>query len=257
MRMGRRYTVSDVAKLAHVTVRTLHHYDEIGLLVPSARSKAGYRLYDETELARLRDILLFRALGFGLDAIAQLLDDPEADRRSALLAHRQRLLSELRRTEAVVRAVDAALLEIDSGERKETNDMFEGFDELDPSQYDNEVRERWGDTEAYRESKRRTARYSAQDWTRMKEELDAVMRDFASLATAGRPADGVEAMDAAERHRRHIDRWFYPCDHAMHLALTRGYVEDPRFRAFFDRYAPDLADYVAAAIGANARRTAE
>ena len=109
------YTVSDVARLAHVSVRALHHYDEIGLLRPSRRSRAGYRLYDSDDLRRLREILVFRELGFSLNAIGELLSASAAERAAALRRQRGELEDRVRRTQAVLRAVDATLDALERG----------------------------------------------------------------------------------------------------------------------------------------------
>jgi DNA-binding transcriptional MerR regulator len=251
---ARGHTVSQVARFAHVTVRTLHHYDEIGLLVPSDRSRAGYRLYSDDDLARLQQILVFRELGFTLDAIAPLLDEPPAERRAALRAQRERLVVAQQHTAAVIRAVDTALAALEGETTMTTEKRFEGFEGFDHAQYEDEVRERWGDTEAYQESARRTRSYGKADWEAIKAEGGANLAAFAALLAAGAAPDAAEAMDAAEEARLHIDRWFYPCSHAMHALLAEGYVADPRFTAFYEKIAPGLAAFVAAAIKANAAR---
>lgn len=128
------------------------------------------------------------------------------------------------------------------------------MENIEESPWAEEARERWGDTDAYKESARRTKRYTAEDWKRIKAEGEAVEAAMAALSTAGAPADGEEAMDLAERARLHIDRWFYPCSHGMHTALAALYTADERFAAHYDQRAPGLAAFVAEAIRANARR---
>lgn len=249
------HTVSQVARLAHVTVRTLHHYDEVGLLVPSGRSRAGYRLYSDADLARLHQILLLRELGFSLDAIAQVVDEPLAERCLALRLQRERLVAQKRRTEAALRALDRTLATMEQGASPMTTEqMFEGFDQFDHAQYEPEARERWGDTEAYKESARRTKSYSKADWEAIKAQGAANMAGFAALLAAGKAPDSAEAMDLAEEARLHIDRWFYSCSPAMHVCLGEMYVADPRFTATYDQHRPGLAAFVAAAIKANAAR---
>lgn len=117
-----------------------------------------------------------------------------------------------------------------------------------------EVRERWGDTPAYRESSKRTKQYTADDWTLIKGQQEAVELGLSEAMAAGEPADGDRAMDLAEQARLHIDRWYYPCSHAMHVGLAEMYVMDERFRAHYDDRAEGLAEYVAEAIRANAAR---
>jgi DNA-binding transcriptional MerR regulator len=246
------YTVSEASRLAHVTVRTLHHYDEIGLLVPSQRASNGYRRYTDADLQRLHQILVFKELGFALDAIQALLDEPAADRRAALLAQRQALQEQQHKTAAVIRAIETAIQTLEGETTMDTNDMFEGFDEFEHAEYAEEARERWGQTEAYQESMRRTKLYTKDDWTRMKAEGDAITQGVAELMRAGHRADERAVTALAEQHRLHIDRWFYPCSHEIHVALGEMYVADPRFTATYDQVSRGLAQYLRDAIVANA-----
>ncbi|NJD19999.1 MAG: hypothetical protein FIA95_12060 [Gemmatimonadetes bacterium] len=117
-----------------------------------------------------------------------------------------------------------------------------------------EARERWGHTDAYKESARRTKQYKPADWAKIKAEAEAVEAGLAALLRAGEPADGVQAMDLAEEARLHIHRWFYPCPHTMHVGLAEMYTADPRFTAHYDEREPGLAAFVATAIKANAKR---
>ncbi len=139
-------TVGELSRVAGVTVRTLHHYDEIGLLSPSGRSEAGYRLYDYEDLTRLQEILVWRQLGFSLQEIRPLLDDPAHDRAAALRQQRELVELELERLGATARALDAALDAEEKGTEMEVGDMFKDFDR---SEYEEEARERWGHTDAY------------------------------------------------------------------------------------------------------------
>ena len=127
--------------------------------------------------------------------------------------------------------------------------MFEGFD---PAEYEDEARERWGHTDAYRESTRRAAGYGEAEWRTIREESEAIVRDFAALAAAGEPADGARARAVAERHRQHISRWFYECPPAMHRGLGQMYVTDERFARNYEKVADGLAAYVRDAMAANA-----
>ena len=204
------HTVGEVAALARVTVRTLHHYDRIGLLSPSRRSNSGYRLYDYGDLERLRQIRLLRELQFSLEAIGEMLDAPAYDRRSALVAQRELLKERRERTDRIIRGVDRALTAMDEETPMDRTEMFDGLEEIDHEQFEGEVEQRWGDGDAYKSSMRRTRRYGKGDWARIKEGGASVLLRMAELMAAGAPAAGHAAMDLAEEHRRHIDRWFYP-----------------------------------------------
>jgi hypothetical protein len=129
--------------------------------------------------------------------------------------------------------------------------MFDGFD---PSKYEDEAKSRWGDTDAYAESARRTKRYTKDDWAAIRAEARAITDGFASAMESGAPADDARVTAIAERHRQHIDRWFYPCAHAMHVGLGDMYANDPRFAAAYEQRCVGLADFVRRAIHANARQ---
>jgi DNA-binding transcriptional MerR regulator len=252
----RTYLVSEVARIAGVSVRTLHHYDDIGLLVPKARTEAGYRVYDEDALLRLQQILLGRELGLALEDVRRSLDDPGFDHRRALLAQRRQLQARARRADEMIRAVDAALAMLGdgSGGSMDAKQLFDGFD---PAQYEAEVQERWGDTDAYRESARRSKRYGPDEWHRIREEQTAIYADAAAALRAGHAPESAEAMDVAERHRQSIERWFYPCGPAMHVNLADLWQADARFAESIDAHAAGLTPFLAAAVRANAQRQAE
>ncbi|WP_127450020.1 MerR family transcriptional regulator [Streptomyces sp. B29(2018)] len=249
------YTVGQVAAVAGVTVRTLHHYDAIGLLSPSGRSAAGHRRYGDGDLDRLQRVLFHRALGFALDEIAALLDDPDADPRAHLRRQHALLTDRIETLRRMADAVAAAMEAAQMGINLTPEEKFEVFEGYDPDQYADEARQRWDHTDAYRESQRRTASYTKADWQRLKDEFDALHARVAELLAQGVPADAPEAMDAAEEHRRFIDGAHYPCDARMHTCLADMYVADPRFTATYEAIRPGLAQYLHDAIHANARRT--
>jgi MerR family transcriptional regulator, thiopeptide resistance regulator len=242
-------TVGEVAQLTGVTIRTLHHYDEIGLLSPSERSEAGYRLYSYDDLTRLQEIIGWRTLGFSLAEISELLDEPRYDRGHALERQRALIDAELGRLSGLARAINAALEAHRAGTRLEETTMFDGFD---ASEYEDEARERWGHTDAYRESARRTAGYGETEWAAIRTEFGAIVAELAALLRSGEPAGGEQARAVAERHRQHISQWFYPCAPEMHRALGEMYVSDQRFTRNWDSEQAGLAEYARDAIAANA-----
>lgn len=251
--MGRmsEHTVGDLARLAGVSVRTLHHYDEIGLLVPSGRSDAGYRLYSGEDLTRLRQILFYRELDFSLEAIAAVLEDPQDDH----LRRQHRLLRQRRaRIDVLLGAIEYEMEARAMGISLTPEEQLEVFGTDQTEQWSEEARERWGNTAAWRESQRRTAAYTKEDWVEVKREADANVESFAQALRDREPADSARAMDAAEAHRLHISRWFYECSREMHTGLAALVVSDERFTRNYDRHEPGLARYVHDAIQANARR---
>ena len=247
-------TIGEVASLARVSVRTLHHYDDIGLLSPSERSENGYRHYSDADLATLQQVLFFKELGFGLGDITRIMHDPDFDRLEALRMQRKMLNDKSAQLALMAEAVDAAIGATQGGVRMDTKDMFEAFGEFDPKEYEKEAEERWGGTDAYKESARRTKRYTKEDWARIKAEGEAVNAAMAALMDEGVPSDDPRAMDLAEEHRLQIDTWFYPCSQEMHVGLGTMYVADPRFAQNYEKVHVGLAQYMCDAIGANADR---
>jgi DNA-binding transcriptional MerR regulator len=246
-------TVGQVADELGVTVRTLHHYDEIGLLVPSDRTHAGYRLYSIDDLRRLATIVTYRRLGFSLDEVAELLrgDGAIADhlrRQRAAVSARIDELHEL------VGAIDHALEAEMTEQPATTEELKEMFGDGFSDEYAAEAEERWGDTDAWTQSQSRTKRYTRADWAEVKAEQDAVNAAFVAAMRAGLAPTSTEAMDAAEAHRRHIHERFYDLDHRVHRGLADMYVADPRFTKTYDDLEPRLAAYVREAIHANADR---
>ncbi|TDC82055.1 MerR family transcriptional regulator [Nonomuraea deserti] len=249
------FSVGQVARLAGITVRTLHHYDEIGLLTPGERTHAGYRRYTDADLVRLQQILLYRELDFGLDEIAVILDAPHTDELTHLRRQHELLTRKAERLHEVIAAVERSMQARTLNIALTPQDRFEVFGDFRPEDHEPEVQRRWGDTEAYAESRRRVASYTKADWLELKAEAAAITDDLVAACKAGLPADGDHAMDLAERHRGHINRWFYTCTHELHQCIGDLYVDDPRFRATFDELVPGLAAYVNQAIRANVRRT--
>ena len=248
-------SVGDVARLAGVTVRTLHHYDEVGLLRPSARSAAGYRVYDDGDLVRLQQILGYRELGFALDAIAEILDDPELDQVDHLRRQHALVTDRIGRLQQQLAAIEKTLEAQQMGIKLNPEEMLKVFGDFDPAEHEAESQERWGDTDAYRESRRRTSSYGKADWLQIKSESEEIVARLLRAMQAGLAPASPEAMDAAEAHRVSISRWFYECDSAVHRGLADMYVADPRFTAHYDDQGPGLAAYVHDAVHANADRT--
>src|SRR5579875_201057 len=246
------YAIGEVATLAHVSVRTLHHYDAIGLLQPSGRTAGGHRRYNKVDLQRLQAILFYRELDFGLDDIAAMLADPR-DAESHLRSQHQMLRERIGRDQRLLRAVERELEAREMGMSLTPEEQFEvfGTDKVG-GEWADEARDRWGDTDAYRESRRRTAAYTKEDWARLKDESDAALREFRDAMQCGAPADGELARSLAEQHWQFLNRWFYTCDHDFHRNLAEMYVSDDRFRATYDAIAPGLGQYVHDAIVANA-----
>jgi DNA-binding transcriptional MerR regulator len=247
-------TVGELARLAHVSIRTLHHYDAIGLLVPSGRRPSGYRVYTPSDLQRLRRILFYRELDFGLAAIRQMLADPAATTDTHLRRQHQLLRARIARQQQLLDALEREMEARHMGISLTPEEQFEIFGTDKLNEQIDEAGQRWGQGPEWQESKRRTATYSKADWLAIKAEADASIDAFAAAIRAGVPPDSTAAMDLAEAHRQHISRWFYECGLKQHVALGELYVSDARYMAEYDKIAPGFAEYVRQAIRANAER---
>ena len=248
------YSVGRVADLSSVTIRTLHHYDEIGLLSPGGRSDAGYRVYEDSDLERLQRILFYRELGFTLKEISTIIDAPGTDPIGHLKHQRELLVERIERLGAMVDAIDYEMEARKMNIRLTPEERFEVFGEFRPEDHAEEAERRWGDTGAYKESNKRVSKYTKEDWLQLKAEAEEAQNRLAAAFEAGLAPDSEEAMEAAEAHRQHISRWFYDCTYEIHRGLTDMYVSDERFRSNYDTQIPGLAAYIREAAHANAAR---
>lgn len=235
------YTVKIVADLASVSVRTLHHYDEIGLLKPTDLSPSGYRLYSDTDLERLQQILFFKELGFKLQEIKKILDSPGYDREQALLSHKQLLIQKKERLEKLIQSVNNTLNTIKGGITMSNKEMFAGFDESKIEEYKKEVREKYGD-EIADECEQKTANYTKADWKSIQGEADAIYDEIADLMDQG-PAD-PQIQELMGKFFQHINDNFYVCTPEVFRGLGEMYVCDERFTAFYENRKTGMATFM-------------
>lgn len=249
------WSVGEVARLAGVTIRTLHHYGEIGLLAPSGRTSAGYRQYSGADLDRLGRILFYRELGFSLDAIATMLDDPTIDRTEHLRRQRRLLNDRLARLQAMVTSLDKELEAAMTGINLTSEEKLEIFGSSYKEEWEAEAEQRWGDTDAWKQSQERSATFSKEDWTRMKAAGDELNRRLAAGFQSALAPDSQEAMDLAEEHRQGICT-FWDCTPEAHRNLVDMYLADERFTKTYEDLASGLTQWLHDAIYANSDRMA-
>ncbi|MFH7595669.1 MerR family transcriptional regulator [Streptomyces racemochromogenes] len=252
------YSVGQVAAFAGVTVRTLHHYDKAGLLSPGSRSPAGYRLYDDADLARLQQILFYRELGFTLDDTAAILQDPQVNVLEHLEARQRQLGEEIARLQRLAEVASRAVEVQRTGVELTPQERFEVFGEIafDLS-YATEAERKWTGSEGGREAMARAAAHTKDDWRRLMREATAWRAELLGAFDQGEPADGGRAMDLAEEHRLHVSRWFTSCTPGMHRRIADDFLADPRAFALVVPHAqqrPGLAAYLREAVHANAAR---
>ncbi len=232
-------TVHEVSEISGVSVRALHHYDAIGLLKPTKVTEAGYRLYDEAALCRLQTILLFKELGFSLSDIALILDSPQFDRNAALAEH----VAMLKLQRAHVDGLIAQAQKMMRGERAD----FAAFDNSNMEKYAEEVKAKWGKTDAYRESLEKTKNQTEADKKSMADGLMAQFVQFGALKDLS-PAS-VQAQEAVKALQTYITDHFYTCTKEILACLGETYVADERFRANIDTAGGEgTAAFVAKAI---------
>lgn len=236
-------TVHEVSQCAGVSVRTLHYYDQIGLLFPSEVTDAGYRLYDDTAISRLQQIMFYRELGFALKDIRDILASDSFDEADALTKHRKLLLMKRERLDALIGLVDRIL-------KGEKTMSFTEFDETQIEAqrraYAKEARERWGNTDAYAQSEQKTAQYSKQQWEAIHNEAAEMYRQFASHMNEG--AGSAGAQQAVRQWQAYITKYFYTCTNDILAGLGQMYTADERFAKNIDAHAPGLAEFMSEAI---------
>ncbi|MED4604239.1 MerR family transcriptional regulator [Paenibacillus validus] len=243
------YKVKEVSEIAGVSVRTLHHYDEIGLLTPGAVNSAGYRFYTEREMERLQQILFFREIGFSLNEIKAILDSPGFDRKSALEAHRELLLEKKRRLDGMIDTVTRTIQSIEGGSAMSDKELFEGFDmtpiEEHKKKYAAEARQTYGDATMDAIEKRTNA-YTKEDWARITARNEAINAKIIAAMERG-PAD-PEVQEGVGELRQYITEHFYDCTLEIFRGLGDLYVTDGRFTANLDKNKPGYAAFLQKAM---------
>lgn len=249
------YSVGKVAALSGVTVRTLHHYDEIGLLSPSGRTAAGYRSYSDDDLDRLQRVLFYRELGFGLDTIAEMTGDPAVDALEHLRRQRSLLADRIGELTRMAETVERVIAAKEAGAALTPEERFEVFGEFrEPEGYAEEAVRRWGDTPHWRAA---AVPRTKQDWIEAEKVREEWVRRLLAVFDSGAPADSPEAMDLAEEHRRMLSAFMGDCDLATHRELASLYATEPVQLGFLVRepdQRPGLGEYIRDAIHANAER---
>lgn len=245
-----RYTVKQLAKLAGVTARTLHYYDQIGLLRPAALGENGYRYYGAEAVLRLQQILFFRELDFSLDQIKAILDRPDFDLLRALESHRRGLEERTARITRLIDTVDQTILHLRGEKIMSSKDFYKGFDEEQQKQYAEEAAQRWGATAT--ESQQRWTSYGLEK----KNEILAQMHEISAgvAANMDKGFASPEAQYWVGRWHRHIDQYFYPCSLEVFEGLGHMYSEDPRFRETYEKIRPGLAAFMVQAMSEYCKR---
>ena len=235
--------IKEFAKLTGVSVRTLHYYDEIGLLRPAfVDEKNGYRDYDEKSLERMVEILFYRELEFPLKSIAEILSSPDYDKTAAICKQKELLKLKKDRLEKLISALDKA----EKGEIP-MNTFNNNEYETARRQYADEAKQRWGNTDSYKESEKKTAGYSADKWGEVNAGLNAVLAEFASIKDVEAP-ESEKAQLLVKKLQTYITDNFYTCTPEILAGLGQMYVADERFKSNIDKNGNGTAEYISESI---------
>lgn len=245
-------TVGETAELLGVTVRTLHHWDEIGLASPSVRTRAGYRQYTDADLNRLERIVAYREAGLGLDAVREVLDDATADIGETLRMQRSRLAEQMRdlhhldqRLEKLTDAHERGILLSDDAQ---TETFGEDWDPVRSRQ----ARTIWGGSAQWAQFAERSASRTREQWRALYEEMSALQRDLGAAMDGGAEPGSPEATTLVERHREVFSN-FFPITREMQVCLGRMFESDPGFAAHYDGIRAGLSTWFRQIIDESAR----
>ena len=235
--------ISEVAKLTGITVRTLHYYDEIGLLKPSEITEAGYRLYSREDLEILQQILFFRELDFPLSQIKEIMNNPNYDKEEALKKQKELLIQQRQRIEGLIKLIEKRI-------EGDNNMSFKEFDmneiEENKKKYAKEVKERWWTSKAYEESEKKTSSYNKEKWGDINQETSEIFKGFAELRNSDPGSEEVQEL--VRRWQKYITDNFYTCTNEILSGLGLMYVEDERFKENLDKNGEGTAKLMAEAI---------
>ena len=238
------YTVQQLARLAGVSVRTLHYYDQIGLLKPAGRSPGGYRQYGEEAIVPLQQIMFFREMGFSLDEIKGILSRPEFSVLEALESHRTLLTRKAERLAGLLVTVDRTVRQLKEGAGMQIRDYYQGFSDEKVQEYRDEVRRRWGD-DTLRDSENRVAQMGKARFAALQAEAGSIFQCIADNMSLG--FDSPQVQEQVARWRKWLEQFSTYSDEAA-VGLGRMYSEDPRFAAYFKRFGDDLPSFLTKAI---------
>ena len=240
-----RYTVKQLAVAAGVSPRTLHFYDQIGLLKPDAYGENGYRYYEEAALLRLQQILFFKELDFSLAEIKATIDRPGFDTLQALRVHRETLQERAGRLACLIETVDKTILHLKGGLEMTEREFYQGFSEEKQREYEEEIRRRYGDKEL-KQSRQRWGSYSTQQKQAIQDDFQRIVTGLRDRMGTGYDAPEVQALVGQ------LHAWvgnFYDCTLDIFEGLGHGYDQDPQFRQMYEtNYGPGVSKFLERAI---------
>lgn len=245
--------MGEVAALYGITVRTLHHWDELGLVVPSGRTWAGYRVYSPADAERIQQVLIYRETGMGLADIKNLLNKSECVAIDHLRHQRELLVERAEAIAQMITAIDTLMEnEMNADRGLSTEQKAKILGDIWNPEYEQEAKEKWGDTADWHDAHTRQNQMTKKDWIECRDQTEALEADLAEAMSRGVVAGSSEANALAERHLAQLNRWF-DADREKQLLIARGYLCDPRFVAHYDKRADGLTQWLVGIIEANAK----
>jgi len=244
------YTVQKLAELAGVSTRTLRYYDEIGILKPARINSSGYRIYGQAEVDRLQQILFYRELGVKLEKITEIITSSSFDEIAALKEHREKLLEKRTQLDLLIANVDKTIAMKEGRIKMSDKEKFEGFKQklIDENErkYGKEVREKYGD-EVVEQSNKKFKGMTQEQYAEFERLSASVIETLKAAFATGDPASEL-AQKAADLHRQWLCYTWCNYSKEAHAGLAKMYVEDERFKAYYDKEQPGMAEFLRDAI---------
>lgn len=244
------YHIKEVADMAGISVRTLHYYDEIELLSPDKQADNSYRTYTKSDIKRLQDILYFKTFGFKLSQIKKMLNDDVYNRKQALEQHKENIAKRIIQLQTIWMNLDKTIADEKGGVIMNDQERFDGFDmeaiEAHMNRYGKEAEDQYGHTDAYRESSKRTSKYSKDDWAQITQEANQIYQGF--FETMSLPSEHVTVQKLVLDWKNHISNYYYTCTNDILAGLGEMYIADERFKDNIDKNGEGIAERMCEAI---------
>ncbi|MBE6068759.1 MAG: MerR family transcriptional regulator [Clostridium lundense] len=244
------YTVQKLSKIAGVSTRTLRYYDEIGILKPARINSSGYRIYGQAEVDRLQQILFYRELGVSLESIKNIVTAPSFDGAKALKEHRAQLLEKRNQLDLLISNVDKTIAQTEGRIIMSDREKFEGFKQkmvdYNEKKYGKEIREKYGD-DTVSKSNAKLMNMTEEQYNEVTALSEELMTTLAEAFKTGNPASEL-AQKAADLHKKWLTYSWSQYSKEAHAGLAQMYVDDERFKAYYDKYQPGAAEFLRDAI---------
>ncbi|MCF7865001.1 MAG: MerR family transcriptional regulator [Candidatus Pacebacteria bacterium] len=235
------YSIKQLAKIAKVSVRTLHYYDVVGLLTSNRNNKNQYRVYEETDLLKLQQILFFKELGFALKDIKIIIENPNFNIEAALNEHKKIILLKQRRLLGLIQTIDKTINKITNKKYMKDEELYDSFTKEEMNKLAHEAKERWGHTDAFKESEKKMRSMSKEQMDVIKIEGDNILRKAATLVDKDVHSNEVQNLIA--EHYKHLSNFYTPTPE-MYRGLAEMYIGDTRFKIHFEKYHPELPQFM-------------